>query len=275
MAEWMPPEEWLATAQRLLVGRKSARMQHHCGVDDSIMLTSEGGVLSAYCHRCDTFGRYQEQESTADMLARLAAEKEATDLVRQSVELPEPRVYTLSEWPKADALWFYKMGLSPQKIAQLGLYWCPKIGRVVLPITVDGRVVFWTARSQTRSPKWLGPRVDKVGLVARYGQGNLIVLCEDPLSAFKIGLVTEAWSLLGTKLRPSTAMELARDGRPVVVWLDDDKGRKNLKNPGQDSAAKIRQQLGVLGVETRNVTSDRDPKYYEPEYIKEKLGVID
>lgn len=278
MAEWMPPEEWLATAQRVLVGgRKSARMQHHCGIDDSIMLTKDGDTLSAYCHRCDAYGKHREQESLEQKLARLTEERKAELSVRASIDLPEPRVYELSKWPKQDALWFYKMGLSPQKIAQLGLYWCPAIGRVVLPIYVDDRVVFWTARSQTRSPKWLGPQVDKVGLTAQYGhgKGDIIVLTEDPLSAFKVGLVCEAWSLLGTKLRPSTASELARDGRRVAVWLDDDAGRKSLRNPGQESSAKIRQTLGMLGVDTINITSPRDPKYYEPDYIKEKLGVRD
>lgn len=274
MSERMQDSEWLAEAQRVLVGSTThARMQHHCGIDQSVMLTKEGGTLSAYCHRCGTWGKHTEQESLADKLARLTAEKAADDVARCSVDLPEPRVYTLKDWPKADALWFYMMGLSPQKIEELGLYWCPSLGRVVLPIYEADRVVFWTARSQTRSPKWLGPHVSKDGLTAKYGcgRGDTIVLCEDPLSAYKVGLVTEAWSLLGTKLRYSTAKELINSGKRVAVWLDDDQGRKNMRNPGQESSRLIRQQLGMFGVDAVNIRSPRDPKYYEPEYIQEKV----
>ena len=103
------------------------------------------------------------------------------------------------------------------------------------------------------------------------GTGDTIVLCEDPLSAYKVGLVTEAWSLLGTKLHNRVLMQLIERGQRVATWLDDDKGRSNGSNPGQDAARAIAARLRAFGVDYRNITSDRDPKYYNTDYIKEVL----
>ncbi len=266
--EWLPQAE-----QALQGGRTRARGNHTCGDPGSLMLSRDGNEMAAYCFRCGRSGSKREQESPAARIERMRSEQQADDEARASIDLPEPRVYTLSEWPVDAALWFYKMGLSPSMIEELGLYWCPKLGRVVLPIMEDGRAVFWTARSHKRTPKWLGPLQPKRGLVARYGvgKGDTIVLTEDPLSAYKVGRINEAWSLLGTKLHPRHIVALAATGKRVATWLDDDKGRRGGKNPGQEAAKEIGARLSAYGMDVRNITSDRDPKYYNTTFIRSKL----
>lgn len=265
--------EWFPQADGLLPGQRK-RGDHTCGDPGTLLLSRDSdGRYSAYCFRCGRRGSFREQESLEQKLNRIKQEASADIEAQRSMQLPEPRVRDTREWPVADKLWFYKMGLSPSRIEKLGLYWCPKIGRVVLPIVKDGEVVYWTARAQGRTPKWIGPNADKRGLTARYGvgKGDTIVLTEDPLSAFKVGLVTEAWSLLGTKLHPTVLLELSRSGKRVAVWLDDDRGRKGGRNPGQEAAAQIMRLLLSVGVDARNITSPRDPKYFPTDYIKEKL----
>lgn len=271
-SERMELEEWWPQAQHLAVGAR-VRGDHLCGDPGTLLITRASDHYSAYCFRCGARGYKGEQESLATKLERMKREQQADDEARVSPSLPEPRVYDLSEWPRDDALWFYKMGLSPWMIAELGLYWCPTLGRVVLPIMQAGRAVFWQARAHKRTPKWIAPNIPKRGLVAVFGQGkgDTIVLCEDALSAYKVGRVTEAWSLLGTKVTPSVAAALARSGKRVATWLDDDKGRANRHNPGQEAASGIRSALRAVGIDVRNITSPKDPKYYGPEFIMEKL----
>lgn len=274
MSERMRDEEWMPQAERLLVGSiSSARGDHDCGDPGSLQLSRSGNELRAYCHRCGAYGSKREQESQAERIARVRAMSSVDDEARQSTQLPEPKVYTLRQWPVPAALWFYKMGLSPSMIEELGLYWCPSLGRVVLPIMEGDHAVYWTARSHERTPKWIGPNLPKAGLVAKFGvgKGDTIVLTEDPLSAYKVGKCTEAWSLLGTKLHPRHITALTSEGKRVATWLDDDQGRRNGSNPGQEAAAKIRARLAVYGLDVRNIKSDRDPKYYNPDYIRRKL----
>lgn len=274
MSHLMQEHEWYPQAERLLQGgRTRARGDHDCGDPGTLLITKEGNVWTAYCFRCGATGKRTEQESLAEQLARYEQERNAESTARRTAELPEPRVYTLREWPRNDALWFYKMGLSPSKIEELGLYWCPDLGRVVLPIFEDGHAVYWTARAHKRTPKWLTPSIPKQGLTARYGvgKGDTIVLTEDPLSAYMVGRCTEAWSLLGTKLHTRHTTALAATGKRIATWMDDDKGRRGGKNPGQEAAQEIGARLRAFGMEVRNIKSPRDPKYYGVDYIREKL----
>lgn len=268
----LEPHEFMEHAAGLPVGGRK-RVPHSCGEGESLLITRSADKTSAYCFRCGGTGFHREHESLEDRLARVLAEETSERRVRATVELPEPRVYDTREWPLKDKVWFYKMGLSLRMIGELGLYWCPSIGRVVLPIIEGDHAVYWTARSSSRMPKWLTPDVPKQGLVARYGvgTGDTIVLCEDPLSAYKVGLVSEAWSLLGTKLHNKVLMQLVDRGQRVVTWLDDDRGRSTGRNPGQEAARQISARLRAFGLDVANVTSDRDPKYYTTDYIEEKL----
>lgn len=188
--------------------------------------------------------------------------------------MPECSTRELSEYPSELKLWLYRMGISQVHADALGLYYNDDMHRFVLPIVNDSKeVVFWTARSQTRQPKWMSPAVPKNGLVAVFGKGkgDKIILNEDPLSAYKVGMVNEAWCLFGTKLHDRVVTRLLNSGKPVATWLDDDRGRWHGANPGQEAAQKMRARLRALGEEVMNITSDRDPKYLTRVQLQEKL----
>lgn len=268
----LEPHEWLHLAQTLPHNGR-VRVPHSCGEGNALLISREHDKSTAYCFRCGATGFHREHESLSERLERLKLEEAADDAARASLELPEPRVYDTREWPLADKVWFFKQGFSLSMMADIGLYWCPDLGRVVLPITRGDQLLLWQARSQRRTPKWISPDVPKQGLVARYGEGkgDCIVLTEDALSAYKVGLVTEAWSLLGTKLHPSVLKELIQSGKRIVTWLDNDTGRANGANPGQEAAAQIGARLRAFGVPHRNIVSDHDPKQYNPDDIRRML----
>lgn len=260
------PSEFVSQAVNLPVGH-SMRIDHSCiGISGgTLMVTRKTDGITAYCFRCGDTGWQSEQENLEDRLNRMAAERSADAEAVAAIQLPEPRVYTLGDWPRNAALWLYKSGFSPSMIDKLGAYWCPKLGRVVLPVMEDGRAVFWQARSVTRLPKILSPHMPRRGIVAKYGRGDTLVLCEDTLSAYKVGQVTEAWSLLGTKLLPRAKADIIGSGRKVVVWLDSDAA-------GQAGAAKILAALRGYGVQCRNVITQLDPKLYDRDTITRVLN---
>lgn len=101
-------------------------------------------------------------------------------------------------------------------------------------------------------------------MLPRWGRAEEVTLTEDILSAFKVGQVAEAWSLLGTRASPRVIHELLRRRCPVNVWLDPDAA-------GQRAAAKLSRQLRGFGLSTRNVVSAKDPKLLTYEQIKETL----
>lgn len=255
-------DEFLPHAEQLAVGG-SVRVKH-CNHNRTMIVSRDVGKVTAHCFRCGGRGYKQEQENLQDKLNRIAAEHHAEREVVASLSLPEPRVYDLKLWPRDAALWLYSSGFSPSMIARLGAYWCPEIGRVVLPVMEDGHAVFWQARATNRKPKILSPRMRRGGLVAKYGVGDTVVLCEDMLSAYKVGQITEAWSLLGTALNPAPLAEILHRGCDVIVWLDGDK-------PGQDAAAKILKTLRAHGIAVRNIVTEKDPKKYNRAFIKEQL----
>lgn len=277
MSTRMLPDEWLPQAQRLLVGgRLSGRGDHHCGEPGSLMVTREGAGLSAYCFRCGATGFHMERETPSERLARVQRETAANAFVRESVAPPQPTSYDPRDWPSELSSWFYMMGIHPPRMKELGLYYSEEAKRVILPVYDGDDVVFWMGRSQKIKPKWLGPPVKKRGLFAKYGEGRGKYLCltEDPLSAYKIGLTCQAWSILGTKLHSRHIMQVMQSGREVVVWLDDDHDHYSGVNQGQVAAAEIADRLRSHGVTVHNMTSPRDPKYYSRQQLQEMLQCL-
>lgn len=273
MSERLDESEWVPHLPHIPLGGRK-RIPHDCGEGRPLVVFRNDPESSAYCHRCGKVGYHERVMSLEERLAMQQKQLAADKAARDSMELPAVSHQDPADWPQALKVWFYRMGLGPAHIAALGAYYNSEMDRAVLLIRdAAGRVVYWTARHAHRAPKWLGPDVPKHGLVARFGvgKGDSIVLLEDVLSAYKVGLVCEAWCLFGTKLKDSVLAELLNDPRPVVTWLDDDRGRPGGKNPGQDSARQMRNRLRALGKEVRNATSERDPKYLPRDRIEEVL----
>jgi hypothetical protein len=116
------------------------------------------------------------------------------------------------------------------------------------------------ARSLTREPKTLSFGT-KPFLVL--GQGDTTVIVEDIQSALVVSQVTEAVCLFGSVIPKEWMLLLARRGKPVVLWLDEDKFFE---------AIQFSRQLSLLGLDTRVVRTGYDPKYYPPKEILDKLS---
>lgn len=264
-------EPWLEQAQALELGR-SAKVAHDCGQSPSMHVNHKATGWSAYCHRCGFTGWVPKPLPTLQERAALAeAARKADRDTEVAGTLPAPLVWAPQEWPVEARLWLYKAGLRDDVIAKLGAYYHPPTRRVVLPVVDAGRVVFWQARRVfDYGPKYLSPQVLRGSVLPRYGSASAVVLCEDILSAFKVGLAGgEGWSLMGTTLHTPILSKLVTMNRPVCVWLDNDLDSR--RNSGQLAAADILTTLESVGLPAFNIVTERDPKLYSVREIKSIL----
>lgn len=278
----LSPQSWQPFTVGLDIGRKR-RHSHDCGEGKTLLVSRSEDGYSAWCFRCGERGWLPpEQESLADKLARLArlrAGDEACTAVRGQ---PEPAIYDVDSWPVAAALWFYRAGLSRHDIGRLGAFYHPPSGRCVLPVYAEGNSqhmegmgvpadvreqdpAYWQARAlDGRFPKYIGASFRPPSLIARWGSAPSPTLCEDILSAYKVGLVGEGWAVMGTSIPSSYIAELMRRRVRVNVWLDPDAA-------GRRAAAKYRKQLQAYGLDVNDILSTRDPKLHTRAQIKEYL----
>jgi DNA primase len=132
-----------------------------------------------------------------------------------------------------------------------------------MPLYHEGELLYWQARGFNKDrAKYINPIVPKDKLVARYGQGSIIVLTEDILSAHRVSKVTAAWALMGTSLNDGVASMLLEAGKPVLIMLDPDAA-------GVRARGKIYKQLGALGVDVRIARLHKDPKLLTREELRQ------
>lgn len=252
-------ESWEHHTKGLSPGQR-VRVDHDCGSGRTLIVHHTDDGYAAYCFRCGEPGFIPHPpQSLSERLAKLEKVRALEAKVQERPDLPEPRECDPQKWPDAARLWLYKVGFSNDDIERAGFYYHEPMARVVLPIYDGGQAVYWQARSvDGRQPKYLNPLVDRSQVVARYGQGPVIVITEDILSAYRVSRVTEAWSVMGTKLPDPVAVRLASDGRPVVLMLDPDKA-------GQQGNIKMQRLLQSMGCTTVIAVPSRDPKYLTKE----------
>lgn len=272
----MPELAWLATAQALPEGQHT-RIGHECGDGKVLSVGCNEDGWRAHCFRCDyKWFVPRPPESITEKLARLQKAKDADRWIRKSVSMPIG-LTNPQDWPMHARLWFYKAGISNVDIEHgIKAVWSEAMQRVVMPVYEDDQVVYWQARDtqwtrETPRAKYINPEVprDKLPLY-RSGTGNVLVLTEDILSAFKVSKAGFlAWALLGTKLNDYNLNEILYSARTlhngpnlVYVWLDPDQA-------GQMAARAVTRTLRAYGVDARNVQSERDPKLHSRNEIKE------
>lgn len=242
-------------------------MQHDCGPGRKLIVSRDGGRVSWFCVRCHDTGMQRIQETHEQQLSRLR--RQAAQDAACSVDMPEPRVYAIDQWPPGAALWLYKAGLSRARLGELGVYYHPDSDRVVIPVGTN----FYQARAHQpgRVPKYLSPTPRPKGVHPVWGEGCAVVLTEDVLSAIKVSACMQARALIGTSLSEEALTWVLAQDKPVLTWLDPDEA-------GRTHAAPIRRKLRACGVRVANIESLRDPKLHTPEeihaYIHSALSTV-
>jgi DNA primase len=151
--------------------------------------------------------------------------------------------------------------------------------RVILPVYGDGKLIWYQGRAITagQKPKYLNPTVPKDGRMFISQEnteltGSTVIVCEDILSAIRVGKVAEAnkigvgVSLLGTKLCTESIIRLGNAER-VIGWFDNDAA-------GRTASRDLYQSVSML-TDVHIIRSERDPKRYSDQEILTYLkGVV-
>lgn len=270
----LDPRSWLDAAQALPLARK-ARVEHDCGPGRTLIIEHKQDGWSAYCHRCADKGWCPKPLPTlAERVALKDAQRQQEQAIRADPRPPMPANFDVASWPLEAKVWLFKAGLFVEDIADLGAYYHERTRRVVLPVVLDGKLLYWQARnvglSGKDSPKYINPEVDRSQLLACYGSDEVVVLTEDILSAYRVGQVSQGWSLLGTKLPTPALARLIKEGKPVLVWMDNDLGRPT--NPGQNAAGEIMRSLTNVGLRCANVVTEKDAKALSRAQVREVIN---
>lgn len=266
-------ESWLPQAQALAHGRR-ARVEHDCGPGTTLIVEHKDTGWASYCHRCGDKGWHPKpMPSLPERVAARAAQEQQEQAIRTDPRPPMPANFDVASWPLQARVWLYKAGLFIEDIAKLGAYYHAPTKRVVLPVFDGGKLVYWQARNvglcPAGAPKYINPEVDRASLLACYGEADCVVLTEDILSAFRVGQVSQGWSLLGTKLPTPALARLIKEDKPVLVWLDNDQGR--IHNPGQHAAGLIMRSLTNVGLRCANIVTAIDAKALSRAQVREVI----
>ena len=121
----------------------------------------------------------------------------------------------------------------------------------------------WQARCFTPGAKKYHTHGDVSNILHIIGKpNNMIILCEDVLSAIKIGRFTQSMPIWGSNISLKTLVRLARLFSKVGIWLDRDKATESLKS---------NRRASQLGLEARSIITELDPKEYNDEAIMQFL----
>lgn len=255
--------KWHEQARLLKCG--SRRRIQHCKDDNSMLISHDLKSVSCHCFRCGFHGFIPHGvQRIADLRKR---QQEFRDkMAREGLELPED--YTL-DIPTLARAWYLKYGISPELADMYGIGYTPYLDRVVLPIYEDGDLVAMQLRAVDKDvkPKYLNPAASEFNSVifeSQDGEAEYGVVTEDILSTIKVGTVLPSVSILGTNMTDDRAYKISNKFQNVILWLDNDRaGIKAVRN--------CVSKLALMGCEVYRVQSDKDPKTYTKDKIKQLI----
>lgn len=260
--------DWLDIAKALPVGG-SKKVEHDCGEGLPLVVFHNENVYGRYCHRCGKLPPvFKELPTLAERAEKAAQSKNADDIVAADRRPPMPAVFDPALWPKEARLWLYKAGLSIPEITNGGFYYHESTRRVVVPVVINGSLIYWQARRifGSHAAKYLSMPGGRKNAIPVFGSGHGIVLVEDLLSAYKIQTAGfRSLCLMGTSLLPQL-WEFLLHEQEISIWLDPDKA-------GRTATTEIRDQLALVGKTVRIIESACDPKLNSKASIAEFLSV--
>lgn len=272
-------EEWEKTARKLPCGR-SIRVKC-CRKDRSQVISHTPKGYSTYCFRCGDDSR-QFIPHGVRPLGELIKQQEALDAyIRSSGTCALPDDYKIADdtMPREAWLWLLKSGVSSSLARHYKFGYSESLGRVVLPVwDRQERLVAVQNRAihSSQKPKYLNIKGGGSHAVFESDDATFIenpitdtlVITEDILSTVRAGRVCPAISTLGTTLHYSVASSiLLQPYTRVLIWYDGDEA-------GVRGAIKAKKVLTLLGIPCSVIDTDKDPKEYNNEEIREIIQTV-
>lgn len=262
------PDEWFDPKAPLGRGKRYRHPDCCEGKDRALVITrTEKGWLWK-CHRCqDTGFKPAKGLPPGQWLEwkKASLEEKRTQKV-QDLQLP-PDFTT--EIPAEGLAWLFKADLSEAEIKEHGFGWSPVLKRVIMPVYMDGQLVYWQGRNvgevTPERPKYMNVFQrgrDKIYFEIRGDTEGSVVLVEDILSAIKVGRFNDAIALLYAYVPDDLIWELSEIYNHVLLWLDPDKWDRMLKRVSRYRS---------FGINVTTARVGKDPKNFDDDRIEEIL----
>jgi hypothetical protein len=275
----MKPEAWVEIARSMPIG--SSRKIKHCGTDASMRLYHTPKGVSAHCFRCGHHPFVRNQGFNLKDLAKRREElcrlQNTALTCTSSMELPIDFTLDISDHC---AVWLLKASVNRDLARLYGVGYSATLNRVVVPVYKDDRLIAYICRALNgEKPKYIAFyasgiknavfKTDPSTMLPAEFLGDTAgvpdyCITEDILSAIRCGRIVRSRALLGTAIRNASDLGIPQ-GSTVAVWTDPDKA-------GYVALVKQARRLDLEGIKVRLIRSERDPKYYSNQEIKEKLA---
>jgi len=199
-----------------------------------------------YCFGCQYYKSKDDLQSIRNRLE-----------TKNNIEISDPINIDISyDIPSNAMKWLLSYGISLDEIHHYKFGWSAEKRALILLHTKQ----YWQGRSFGYGPKYISYGLKPLTI---YGAGGTIVLVEDILSAIKVARTNvSATPLLGSSLSVENERSLAEKYDTIYVWLDRDKAK---------NAVKIKNRLKSLGVYSKAIITDKDPKEYTTQEIEQWL----
>lgn len=180
-------------------------------------------------------------------------------------EVPAAALKWLLQWGLPWSYWKETIGFSPYHSRLVFLVGQPlafSIGRLIPELVQESS----ETPTSTNKRKWfVWGDCHKHAEV--YGTGRTVVLVEDLISAAKVARTEEAIAipLFGTAIHNPVLYYLMQEQKPIILWQDKDQQEKVYHR-----AATLQ---SIVNQPVRVVISDKDPKSYSIDELKQFIGV--
>jgi Zn ribbon nucleic-acid-binding protein len=232
-----------------------------CGSRDNLARYSDG---SAWCFGCG----YKERSDTSPFVGERNRQIETSSHRAggtYGVSLPDDASNDIA--PIAMG-WLNQYQLPISSIIRAGFKWSKSWEQLLIPFyDEDGHLCCIQAKNfnpkRASKAKYYntGEKSESRTIYSVDGRASrILVLTEDAVSAIKVSLVADAKPLLGTSIPREQIAAFKGPYNRLVVWLDADKWREGRN---------IADAAKLLGMDTKTILTERDPKEYDLETIRQ------
>jgi len=264
---FLRPEEYMTHApdevgQRVRVNHESA----DCTGGSKAMTVErkEDGVY-AKCFRCGAYGRSVEGK-LRHFFPKAAGSGTGASTISH-VSMPRDSSNVIGSWPNRASVWIRRARITDSEVIKHGISYSESLGRVVIPITTGGEFIGYLARKifeEDEGPKYYIRTKDPSKMMFcvdnSTGHSEWVVLCEDVLSAIRIGRHLPSCAILGTEVSDYAISQLTRGRKYGIVFLDYDNSiviRKSRKLKNKLELLLDRVHLVNMSIDPKNM-SDKE-----------------
>ncbi len=256
------------------IGRK-ARANHDspdcAGGSNSMIVERKDDGVYAKCFRCGKFGRSLEGKPRHFF----PTSKASSDGAYASRDVTMPRDSTTDDrsWPSGARVWVGQARVTPTESKTYGIAYSATLGRIVIPISSGGEFIGFLARKifkEDEGPKYYmrtKQPTKMVFMINNMNHPDVVVLCEDVLSAIRIGRHVSSCAILGTEVSDYAINKLTKDRRHGIVFLDYD-NRIVIKK-----SRVLKNRLELLLDKVHLINTRIDPKNLDDKELSDLLNL--